>query len=850
MKNFPVSSKKIKKKSYNINIESKGGVDLSPHILNLRELDFKENEGVKIEIQEKNILSSRAECGEVEGSLKDDRSLSDFSAPLPTVSGRLPAGRQEMTKELPKRNNWRYFKIKMRLFLVSIFNPKLLESSSLKPKSSVQELFVVQIISTTFLITWRVIKFSCWTIWFFLNSFISLFRKDEVEDEPLPQNERINKLRDKLIPRQLKMREAVVVFVIVAFAIIMPLRLFLTYEGLNEIKQSILGAGEAALGHMSLAFEDTSVEGREEVLEKVEGELNFAAGEIGEINFLIRNLISILPEKGEQFQSGKALLSAGSELTYAASLLNERFGQIENTENLSEKFNFINAGIEEATPYIESANGFLGEVEEDALPEEAKDGVKKLKKMVSGILVGINDFKKTSDIILNILGINEPRRYLLIFQNNNEIRATGGFIGSFAEVYVRDGKIEKTYFPGGGSYDLDGGLRVRLVPPEPLQLISGRWQFRDANWFPDFPTSAEKISWFYEKSGGGTVDGVITINASFVENLLAFLGPIEMAEYGKALTADNFIDEVQYAVEVEYDKEENKPKQILADMMPILIDRLMEKTNEDLFKLGDVFTQGLKTRDLQFYFNNEDLQNKIVDFGWGGEIKQTAGDYLAIFNSNIAGQKTDKVIDEKIEHTTLVDENGNIVNVVKVTRTHNGVKGDLFTGVRNVNYARVYVPQGSVLLQVTGFNVPEAHYFDTIEDGCVLDEDVAESQKLVMVDPQSGTRVTEEFGKTVFGNWTIVDPGESTTYAVAYQLPFKLDFKEPGFFEKLFNEESAPLASYNLFIQKQSGSTKTNFTHILNLSENMTETWNYNEGDNMDIVKLNQDLFYGTLIKK
>jgi len=87
--------------------------------------------------------------------------------------------------------------------------------------------------------------------------------------------------------------------------------------------------------------------------------------------------------------------------------------------------------------------------------------------------------------------------------------------------------------PGGGTYDVQGQLLARVLPPGPLQLIADRWEFQDSNWALDFVAAANKIRYFWSKSGGPTMDGIITVNASFVEKLLELTGPVEVPELGK-----------------------------------------------------------------------------------------------------------------------------------------------------------------------------------------------------------------------------------------------------------------------------------------------------------------------------
>jgi hypothetical protein len=706
---------------------------------------------------------------------------------------------------------------------------------------------------------WKIIAFVFKFPVFFAQSFITIFQKSENYNEEIFQPDIAEKIRGKFTIRQMRLREAVLVFALAAFIVIAPLRLFLTYEGILEIKNKVLTAGEAALGHFASAIENPLNPSAED-FKKAANELNFANTEIDKINFLILEMAGLLPEKGEQIKSGRYLLKAGAEISEAGAILSGMLLNIKNTDNFAEKFSLLKSGMENFIPCLQKTYSYLDRVDVNLLPGQVREKFKTIKMSLDSANFSADEFSRLSDVFLGILGAPEPKRYLLIFQNNSEIRPTGGFIGSFAEIYVKNGKIVKTFFPGGGSYDLDGGLTTKLAPPEPMKLISSRWYFRDANWFPDFRVSAEKIIWFYEKSGGSTMDGVIAINAPFAERLLSFFGPVEMEKYGKILDGENFIGEVQKSVELEYNREENKPKQILADLMPIMSDKIFASSDiDDILELGRIFGESLNSKDILFYFKDENLQNIVNKLGWSGEIKNRAGDYLAIFNTNIAGQKTDKVIDEIITHESRIDSDGNIIDTVRVTRMHNGNKGEIFSGVRNVNYVRVYVPKGSMLLHADGFSAPDNYLFDTVEEGAEFDADLAKNEKIISIDPKSGTRITEEFEKTSFGNWTMVDPGKSITYSFVYKLPFKLVFKSmisSGDLKTIANavlkrDFGSDFSTYDLFVQKQPGSSRTSFAHFTRLADNLDETWIYNnEAGEKNLKPLSTDRFYGEIIRR
>jgi len=242
---------------------------------------------------------------------------------------------------------------------------------------------------------------------------------------------------------------------------------------------------------------------------------------------------------------------------------------------LTEKLKILRDNLSAILPDVAAASDKIYGVKIEAVPGDKQEAFQILQGKLPQLVSGMKNLISVSDLLIKFLGDEMDKRYLVVFQNPGEIRPTGGFIGSLALVDFRRGEIKNMEVPGGGSYDFEGSLKERIVSPGPLRLVAARWQLQDANWFFDFPTSAQKIKWFYEKSGGPTVDGVIALNADLVADFLAIVGPIEMPEYGKTISKENFIEEVQKSVELEYDKAENKPKQIIADMAPKLISKLL-----------------------------------------------------------------------------------------------------------------------------------------------------------------------------------------------------------------------------------------------------------------------------------
>jgi hypothetical protein len=161
---------------------------------------------------------------------------------------------------------------------------------------------------------------------------------------------------------------------------------------------------------------------------------------------------------------------------------------------------------------------------------------------------------------------------------------------------------------------------------------------------------------------------------------------------------------------------------------------------------------------------------------WSGRVLPTDRDYLSVVHSNINGFKTDGVVEETIGHRSEIGADGSIVDTVTVTRRHTG--GDTpyeWWNKVNADYLRVYVPKGSELLSAKGatWEFPRAPLdYDAL--GFRRDEEVSLEENTMTVDAATGTRISEDSGKTVFGMWVYVSPKESVTVELRYRLPFSL----------------------------------------------------------------------------
>jgi hypothetical protein len=606
----------------------------------------------------------------------------------------------------------------------------------------------------------------------------------------------------------------IAVFCGILIALASSVKILSYWEDLMSAKGMVMGEAEMALENISEAESGLKLmdfDLARKKFQEVNDNFSSAKKQLDNISSFITILAEVAPSNNT-FKSGSNLIDLGSHLAKAADYLLAGITEISETDDLSltSRINNFSLELNSAISELELGLEKSQNIGLSHLPKEHKERFIQLKDSLPTALAGLKNLKELTDFSAQVLGEKELKRYVLVFQNTNEMRGTGGFMGSFARVDFRSGEIDRIFLPAGGTYDMRTWFNELLVAPRPLQLINPRWEFQDANWWPDFPKSAENIKRFYEKAGGPTVDGVIAINSDFFGELLKVTGPIDLPDYGKTLTAENFDYELQKSIELEAE-DKTKPKKILGELAPIVLDRILKIDKKNIFDIAQVVNSGLLSKDIQFYFSDEELQKFVLERNWAGAIdRDTASDYLMISGTNIGGGKTDNVIDQETYLKTEIHTDGRIVNNLLISRRNIGPI-DEFTDLKNNSYLRFYVPLGSKLIKAVGFDsIPEEVYKPIDPKLKYLDK--LKNESLAIIDSESKISVYEENGKTVFSTWSMLQPGVTKEVLLVYELPFRLNFKkETNILKRAANLFTSEISSYSLRLQKQSGRSDDKF---------------------------------------
>ncbi len=406
--------------------------------------------------------------------------------------------------------------------------------------------------------------------------------------------------------------------------------------------------------------------------------------------------------------------------------------------------------------------------------------------------------------ISSLLGIlKEPgeRHLIVLFQNAGEARPGGAFAGSYADVTVENGQMKNIEVRD--IYDPDGQLPINVVPPTEIKTMTRKWGARDANWFFDTPTSASTTLWFLENSKIYSerdikFEGVIGMNTYVFESILDVTGPIAVEEYSAVITKENFFKIIRTEVEEGRDKELGDPKKILKVMAPLMLERIKSLTKEDMDKLTEKLLEHLEKKDILVYAKNPDIASFLTAQGVDGAVyrlpSQFFGSYLAVVDANVAGGKTDVVMEQSVDARIDLDTNAGLFTDLTVTRKHTGSKtSETWWSVPNQNFIQVFVNPGTSLVSLKGNSIKTAvSRFDYDANKYIRLTALQEIENSKVFLNSYNTWTYSAFGKTVFGTWFNTNPGETKVLETRFQLPATQErsVKEGDVYTFIFERQS------------------------------------------------------------
>jgi hypothetical protein len=267
---------------------------------------------------------------------------------------------------------------------------------------------------------------------------------------------------------------------------------------------------------------------------------------------------------------------------------------------------------------VSAAQAQVADINYDNLVPQVEDAISELTTVLSQASPALDQAEKVLPVALRVLGQNEPRNYLLMFQNNAETRATGGNPASLAMLHIENGAITLPEIAGSQDLASRGWDLPHGLPSEMLALYESDTigQMMNYTRTPDFPTSARLMSMLWQQEIGGSIDGVISLDVRALQYILAVTGPVTLAD-GGVLDSDNA---ARVLLEEAYDRFPNggpESDAYFASAVSSVFTKVTSGTGSPTGLL-DAMTNAVATGHVMTWFTREDEQAMAVEVGASG----------------------------------------------------------------------------------------------------------------------------------------------------------------------------------------------------------------------------------------
>lgn len=343
------------------------------------------------------------------------------------------------------------------------------------------------------------------------------------------------------------------------------------------------------------------------------------------------------------------------------------------------------------------------------------------------ILQGI--IQRVEPSVRDLLGMNGARTYLVLLQNNQELRPTGGFISAVGQVTLENGELRELTFVD--SYDFFQGNLEYGPAPKPMQQYMNVQLFllRDANWSPDLPTTAKLVQGLYTQQTGIPVAGVVALDLHAAELMVDAIGPLQLPGVAEPVTGSNLLPQIVQlwerpaGTELQVDQGASvewwlQRKSFVAALAQAAQQRL-QSGDVSYLKVLAGLRQGLSERSIQVWVAEPLLAAYLRMLGWdGGLYPAPDADFVALVDTNMGFNKVDAVLQRSLSYTvtwpdgpaqpalaTATITYTHPISIPNYTCTNQPEYGESYNFLIErcyYDYVRLYTPAGSQLESVEG----------------------------------------------------------------------------------------------------------------------------------------------------
>jgi Protein of unknown function (DUF4012) len=396
-------------------------------------------------------------------------------------------------------------------------------------------------------------------------------------------------------------------------------------------------------------------------------------------------------------KAGLDVSRAGSQVVDAAQQVEHLKGADSSSTTSLDRLRTLQVAVAAGLKGIEAANTQLARLKGYRLFGPLGSARNELSTKLSSAQTTVQSADDGLTALLAFIGGSGPRQYLVLSENPDEIRPTGGFFGSYGLLSANGGQLHLDQYgdiqdwltanPNDLVAPAQSGPPFNLSdPPIPETLAN-------VNTSPDWPQVAQLALQLW-RQGGQQGDGVVSFTPEFMARVLAVVGPVSVPSYNETVTAKNVIEKLNYYTHVLPPPPGTDRKAFLSPLGQAVMSKLISAPPSQWVGLATALGKAFGAGELLVWSRDSAVEAILARRGWDGAVPATRGDFFSVAEFDYES-KNGGGITRSFDHDVTIGTDGSAHITTTITFTNHESAGP--TNENPLLYVTLYGPAGATI---------------------------------------------------------------------------------------------------------------------------------------------------------
>jgi len=402
-------------------------------------------------------------------------------------------------------------------------------------------------------------------------------------------------------------------------------------------------------------------------------------------------------------QAGVLLADAGVRLTEAAADIIDPADKEQRLSDALERLRAVQSLLDAGVASIDAAAERVDDLDGVRLVRPLGRARTDLSRRLPEFRGRATDAQDALASMITFAGGDGPRRYLVLSQNPDEVRPTGGFIGTYGVLSADDGDLALERYdsieswitprPAAVATPVERGSPLRFDPRLSQSLAN-------VNTSPDWPQGAQLATRLWERGGEVPVQGVVTFTPAFLARILGVVGPVAIDTYGETVTAANVVERLDHYTHVAPPEPGTGRKDFVAVLAEAVMTRLFDAPASQWDGLAQAFGAAFGNREAMAWSTDAEVARVLGTRGWDGSVPVTTGDFVYPAEFEYAA-KQGRELRRTYDHHVAFQADGSARITTAVKIVNSSAPDPVLNPPGTLTYVTLYGPVGAVFDQAS-----------------------------------------------------------------------------------------------------------------------------------------------------